>query len=241
MGPLVRRLFVLCISASFLVFVFRQVFLRDKFPQPTYIASTQINRPVNWKNVPVRYPVPSLISLPSGTPVSIPKIQHEFGVETEHNKEKRLQRLTAVKKAFVHSWEGYRKHAWMQDEVTPVSGEFKNGYGGRGATLVDTLDTLVIMGLNEEFNAALNAVHKIDFTTSADTTLNVFETTIRYLGGLLAAYDLAYHTSKTKHHVLLDKATELGNMLLGAFDTPNRMPITHWDWSKCAFFSLPPY
>ena len=127
----------------------------------------------------------------------------------------------------------------MQDEVTPVSGEFKNGYGGRGATLVDTLDTLVIMRLDEEFNAALNAVRKIDFTTSADTTLNVFETTIRYLGGLLAAYDLAYHTSKTKHHVLLDKATELGNMLLGAFDTPNRMPITHWDWSKCAFFPLP--
>ncbi|KAF2794367.1 glycoside hydrolase family 47 protein [Melanomma pulvis-pyrius CBS 109.77] len=230
MGFLVRRFAVLCVSATLLVLAFRQLTLRDEFPPPTYIASLQVNRPVKWKNVPVRYPVTSMISLPTGVPTPIPKIQHEFGAETEHNKAQREQRLAAVKETFLHSWEGYKKHAWLQDEITPVSGGYKNGYGGRGATLVDTLDTLAIMGLEKEFNLAVKAVHKIDFTTSADATLNVFETTIRYLGGLLSAHDL----SKTKHHILLDKAVELGDMLYGAFDTPNRLPITHWDWSSGA-------
>lgn len=134
-----------------------------------------------------------------------------------------------MKKAFLHSWNGYKKHAWLQDEVTPVTGGFTNGFGQRGATLVDTLDTLAIMGLDDEFETAVKAVKRIDFTTSASARLNVFETTIRYLGGLLGAYDV----SEAKHSALLDKATELGDMLYAAFDTSNRMPIGRWDWEKC--------
>lgn len=129
----------------------------------------------------------------------------------------------------MHSWNGYKKHAWLQDQVTPVTGAFKNDFGKRGATLIDALDTLIVMGLDKEFLAAIKAVKKIDFTTSAVLNLNVFETTIRYLGGLLGAYDL----SDSKQHVLLDKAIELGDMLYAAFDTPNRLPITRWDWETC--------
>ncbi|KAJ4356374.1 uncharacterized protein N0V89_004407 [Didymosphaeria variabile] len=81
------------------------------------------------------------------------------------------------------------------------------------------------MGLDEDFGLALRAVQKIDFSTTAEPVLNVFETNIRYLGGLLSAYDL----SEGKHHVL-EKAVQLGDMLYGAFDTPNRLPITRWDW-----------
>jgi mannosyl-oligosaccharide alpha-1,2-mannosidase len=133
-----------------------------------------------------------------------------------------------VKEAFLHSWNGYKKYAWLQDEVTPVTGGFTNSFGQRGATLVDTLDTLAIMGLDEEFAEAVKAVKGIDFTTSAIPRLNVFETTIRYLGGLLSAYDV----TEAKHHILLEKAVELGDMLYAAFDTPNRMPIGRWDWEK---------
>lgn len=128
----------------------------------------------------------------------------------------------------MHSWRGYKQQAWLQDEVTPVTGGFKNGFGQRAATLVDALDTLYIMGLDEEFEEAVHAVKKIDFTTTAVQRLNVFETTIRYLGGLLSAHDL----SKGKHSTLLHKAVELGDMLYAAFDTPNRMPVTRWDWEK---------
>ncbi|ORY10464.1 glycoside hydrolase [Clohesyomyces aquaticus] len=228
--PVHRRFVVLCISATFLILAFRQLIPREELPSPTWTSSSIITHPVKWNDLPLRFPVPSMIPLPSGNPAAIPKIQHAFGVETQHNKQEREQRQAAVKAAFLHSWDGYKKHAWLQDEVTPVSGGYKNGYGSRGATLVDTLDTLCIMGLDKEFKRALKALNKIDFTTSAEPTVNLFETTIRYLGGLLSAYDL----SEGKHRVLLRKAVQLGDMLYAAFDTPNRMPITRWDWANGA-------
>ncbi|KAF1833535.1 seven-hairpin glycosidase [Decorospora gaudefroyi] len=231
MSPLIRRIAVLCVSATFVILACQQLRAQNKpLPSPTFTSSNRIVRPVDWKNVPLRYPVSSLAPLPTGTPSAIPKIQHDFGVETEHNKAERLQRQVAVKAAFVHSWNGYKKHAWLQDEVTPVTGGYKNGFGQRGATLVDALDTLIIMDLEDEFEQAVHATNKIDFTTAAVERLNVFETTIRYLGGLLSAYDL----SQAKHRTLLQKATELGDMLYAAFDTPNRMPITRWDWENAA-------
>ncbi|KAF1925657.1 glycoside hydrolase family 47 protein [Didymella exigua CBS 183.55] len=230
MSPLIRRIAVLLVAFTFLYLSFRQLTLGVEFPLPTATSSNRVKGPIRWKEIPPRYTVASTIALPTGTPPAIPRIQHEFGVETQHTKAERLHRQAAVKEAFLHSWNGYKKHAWLQDEVTPVTGGFTNAFGQRGATLVDTLDTLAIMGLDDEFAEAVKAVKGIDFTTSAISRLNVFETTIRYLGGLLGAYDV----SEAKHHVLLDKAIELGDMLYAAFDTPNRMPIGRWDWESAA-------
>ncbi|KAH0407995.1 seven-hairpin glycosidase, partial [Aureobasidium melanogenum] len=70
------------------------------------------------------------------------------------------------------------------------------------------------------------AVGEIDFTTSQRKDIPLFETTIRYLGGMLSAYDL----SGGQYKVLLDKAVELAEVLMGAFDTPNRMPVTFYRW-----------
>ena len=236
MSPIIRRIAVLCISTTLLYLAFRQLMLDAGYPLPTATSSTRVKGPVRWKDIPPKYTVASTIPLPTGTPSAIPRVQHEFGVETQHNKAERLHRQAAVKQAFLHSWNGYKKHAWLQDEVTPVTGGFTNGFGQRGATLVDSLDTLAIMGLDEEFEAALKAVKGIDFTTSAIPRLNVFETTIRHLGGLLSAYDV----SEAKHRILLDKATELGDMLYAAFDTSNRMPIGRWDWEKCGLaYAIP--
>ena len=167
----------------------------------------------------------SLIPLPSGKPLKIPKIQHEFrGKETPEDKGLRDDRLREVRKTFAHAWEGYRQHAWLKDELSPVSGNYKNNFGGWAATLVDSLDTLWIMGFKEEFDeAASAAVALIDLSTSSQEKTGVFETTIRYLGGLLSAYDLS------EYPVLLEKAIGLGDMLYVAFDTPNRMPSTYFD------------
>jgi mannosyl-oligosaccharide alpha-1,2-mannosidase len=128
----------------------------------------------------------------------------------------------------MHSWRGYEKYAWMHDEVTPITKRYKNPFGGWGATLVDSLDTLWIMGMEKEFTYAVSALEKIDFSTARLETLNVFETTIRYLGGLLAAHDL----TNGKYPILLKKAIELGEMLYVAFDTPDRMPVTRWNWRE---------
>ncbi len=53
--------------------------------------------------------------------------------------------------------------------------------------------------------------------------ISVFETSIRFLGGLLSAYD------PSNDHRLLSKARDVGDMLYKAFDTPERMPIPRWD------------
>ena len=94
--------------------------------------------------------------------------------------------------------------------------------------LVDSLDTLLIMDLKDEFTAAVNAAVQIEFSDReqlADNSISIFETTIRYLGGFIAAHEL----SSCKDTRLLDKATELGDMLYAAFDTPSRMPTNSFN------------
>ena len=184
--------------------------------------------PIHWSRMPDHFPVPSesIIPLPTGKPQPIPKIQFSFEEESVAEKVERESKLREVKEAFEHSWDGYKKHAWLQDELVPVAGTSRNPFCSWGATLVDALDTLWIMGLEEEFTEAANAVHQIDFTTTPRNDIPLFETTIRYLGGLLSAYDL----SGGKYKVLLEKAVELADILMGSFDTPNRMPITYYYW-----------
>lgn len=185
---------------------------------------SQITR---WKKHPDRYPVTSYRPLPTGAPVSIPAIQKTPApAEDVEARRVRLARLAAVQESFRHSWEGYKTHAWLHDEVAPLTGHPKNPFGGWAATLVDALDALWIMGLKDEFEAAVKAVDDIDFATTQTASVNVFETTIRYLGGFLAAYEL----SDKQFPSLLRKAVEVAELLMCAFDTPNRMPISRWDW-----------
>ncbi|KAL9111535.1 MAG: hypothetical protein Q9227_004023 [Pyrenula ochraceoflavens] len=184
----------------------------------------------HWQKQKEHFPIPegSVTPLPTGKPKKIPKIQHDFSKdESTTQKIERERKQESVKEAFKHAWAGYKNKAMGHDELTPVSGEHKNPFNGWGATLVDTLDTLWIMGMKEEFEEAVQYVKKIDFTTSARKDIPLFETVIRYLGGLLGAYDVC----EAQYRVLLDKAVELAEVLMGAFDTPNRMPITFYNWA----------
>lgn len=94
------------------------------------------------------------------------------------------------------------------------------------------------MGLHDEFRQSLHFVAKTNFTldkaricfllflmnradiffTSQDQYAPFFETTIRYLGGLLSAYALSGEP------VLLSRADDLGRMLLPAFNTTSGLP-----------------
>jgi mannosyl-oligosaccharide alpha-1,2-mannosidase len=82
------------------------------------------------------------------------------------------------------------------------------------------------MGMQTEYEEALKYVAKVDFAHTRSYSIPLFETVIRYLGGLIGAYDM----SGGKDLMLLDKAKDLGDMLMGAFDTINRMPILRYDW-----------
>lgn len=183
----------------------------------------------HWKKLPEHFPVlqSELIPLPSGKPKSLPKLQAVFKDESVARSTLRKQRLSTVREEFEHAWNGYTKYALGHDEVRPVSGTHRDPFAGWGATLVDALDTLWIMDMKDEFENAVNEVAKIDFTTSSRNDIPLFETVIRYLGGLVGAYDI----SGQKYKSLLDKAVELAEILIGAFDTPNRMPVTYYRWS----------
>lgn len=185
----------------------------------------------HWEKPEENFPLPpgSMIPLPTGKPKTIPKIQYDFGQESEKAKTVRLQRQKRVKAELSRAWSGYRRHAWMHDELSPVSAKYRDPFCGWAATLVDSLDTLWIAGMKDEFDEAAKAVKDIDFTYSPRNDIPVFETTIRYLGGLLAAYDVS-GGSEGNYPILLEKAVELAEILMGIFDTPNRMPVLYYRW-----------
>ena len=117
-----------------------------------------------------------------------------------------------IKDAMKFVWNNYRKYAFGADELKPKSGEKDECWGGIGVTLVDALDTLILMGMDDEFKEATEWVSKnLDF--DKNETVSLFETTIRSLGGLLSAYDWS------KDAIFLEKAKDLGDRLVKAFDT----------------------
>jgi mannosyl-oligosaccharide alpha-1,2-mannosidase len=155
-------------------------------------------------------------------------IQAVFSPESTDAKAVRLRRQEQVKDAFLHAWKGYKEHAWLHDEVMPLTGGHKDTFVGWAATLVDGLDTLYIMGLKNEFEYALKALEQIDFSKPNAERVPVFETTIRYLGGLLGAWDISGH----QYPILRQKATELGDFLYRAFDTESGIPVPYYRWME---------
>ncbi|KAI4947844.1 hypothetical protein J4E86_008361 [Alternaria arbusti] len=183
------------------------------------LARIKSEQSYDWREAPFVNTITSYIPLPTTAPRILPRVQSEDFPETSAQRKQREQRRVAVRDEFRHSWNNYRKFAWAQDELKPITGEGEESFGGWGATLVDSLDTLWIMGLKEEFEEAVEAVAAIDFGKTNLTTVSVFETTIRYLGGLLSAYDMSGKP------ILLKKAIQLGEMLYRAFDTTNNTPL----------------
>ncbi|KAF9128316.1 mannosyl-oligosaccharide alpha-1,2-mannosidase [Mortierella sp. GBA39] len=129
------------------------------------------------------------------------------------------ERKNRVKAAFLHSWSAYKRDAWGKDEYHPITKYGSNMIRkGQGFTIVDSLDTILLMGLEEEFQDAKDWVkNELDF--DQDGEVNLFETTIRVLGGLLSAYD-----QSGKDPLFLRKAVDLADRLMGAFETPTGIP-----------------
>ncbi|KAG6009895.1 hypothetical protein E4U21_000997 [Claviceps maximensis] len=170
----------------------------------------------DWSRAKLFYPPTSIKPMPTGSPHKMGRVQANPDAFEQTVETKKRQR--AVRDAFKRSYNAYRTYAWMKDELKPVSAGFKNPFGGWAATLVDALDTLWIMDMRDEFREAAKAVSTIDWSDTGDGAANLFETTIRHLGGLLSAYDLSGDKA------LLSKAVELGEMLYHGFDTPNNLP-----------------
>jgi len=123
-----------------------------------------------------------------------------------------------VRGEFLYAWNAYKQYAWGHDELKPLSKSFKDWYGtSLYMTPVDALDTLVLMGLNDEADKAREAITK-NLSFDQDIEVKNFEITIRLLGGLLSSYQL------TGDKKLLSLADDLGTRLLPAFNSPTGMP-----------------
>jgi len=128
------------------------------------------------------------------------------------------ERQKAVVDAFKHAWQGYRTYAWGKDHLRPIS-KTQQTWFDLGLTLIDSLDTMLVMGLTEEYTEARDWVES-DLKLTTEKDVNLFETTIRVLGGLLSTY----HLSQDK--VFLEKATELADRMMGAFDSVSGIPFS---------------
>jgi mannosyl-oligosaccharide alpha-1,2-mannosidase len=126
-----------------------------------------------------------------------------------------------VKAEMAFAWQGYKARAWGRDQVKPVSGGHEEFFfPGRpmGLTIVEALDTLWLMGLDAEFEEGLAWVFA-NLRFDVDAEIQLFECSIRMLGGLLAAHHACGDAR------LLALAHDLAGRLAPAFErSPTGMP-----------------
>ncbi|KAG2188503.1 hypothetical protein INT44_001257, partial [Umbelopsis vinacea] len=157
-------------------------------------------------------------------PASLYQSRNQQNFEPDSKSLSTKDKQNAVKEEFVFAWEGYKKYSWSYDENRPVSNSYSNPRNGWGATIVDALDTLYIMGLTGEFAKATEFVAGIDWAHPPTSShVQLFETIIRYVGGLLSAYDLSYNP------IFVDRAVALADRLLPAFNSSTGIPYQYID------------
>uniref|UniRef100_A0A3P9M6J4 alpha-1,2-Mannosidase n=1 Tax=Oryzias latipes TaxID=8090 RepID=A0A3P9M6J4_ORYLA len=142
---------------------------------------------------------------------------------------------------FDHAYGSYMKYAYPADELMPLSckgrvrgqepnrGDIDDSLGKFSLTLIDTLDTLVVLNKLDEFEDAVRKAVK-DVRLDNDVVVSVFETNIRVLGGLLGGHIMADLLRQRGERMewyrdeLLHMAIELGHRLIPAFNTTSGLP-----------------
>jgi len=131
------------------------------------------------------------------------------------------QLAAQVKAEFLHAWNGYKKYAWGNDDLIPLSKTYKNWYGETLLmTPVDTLDSLYLLGFKKEADETRKYI-TANLSFDKDIYVQNFEITIRLLGGLLSAYQM------TNDKKLLALADDLGTRLLPVFNSPTGLPYKY--------------
>ncbi|KAF9035737.1 glycoside hydrolase family 47 protein [Hymenopellis radicata] len=141
------------------------------------------------------------------------------------------QQRETVKAMFIESYKQYSRFAWAHDDLQPESLSYKDSRNGWGASIVDSMSTMHIMGLEADLERAIAYATKIDFTRSKTSdTVSVFETTIRYMAGLLSVYEL--RGERLEDRALVDKAREVADKLAFAWVGDNDIPYGHIDFAN---------
>uniref|UniRef100_A0A672GUM2 alpha-1,2-Mannosidase n=1 Tax=Salarias fasciatus TaxID=181472 RepID=A0A672GUM2_SALFA len=150
----------------------------------------------------------------------------------------RVKMKDMARDMFYFGYDNYMKYAFPEDELNPIDCEgrgpdvlnpsninINDVLGNYSLTLIDTLDTLLVLGNVTEFQRAVKLV--IDTVSfDKDSTVQVFEANIRILGSLISAHILL---TDPKHpfgkvgfegydNELLHLAHDLAVRLLPAFE-----------------------
>ncbi|KAH8287515.1 hypothetical protein KR054_009266 [Drosophila jambulina] len=133
-----------------------------------------------------------------------------------------FERRAHVKQMMEHAWHNYKLYAWGKNELRPLSQRPHSGsiFGSYdlGATIVDGLDTLYIMGLEKEYREGRDWIERKFSLDNISAELSVFETNIRFVGGMLTLYAF------TGDPLYKERAQHIADKLLPAFQTPTGIP-----------------
>lgn len=141
-----------------------------------------------------------------------------------------------VRSSFWHAYGAYTAHGLPSDDLLPLSCAGTNAsFGGMALTLIDTMDTLAVLGEWRAFVSAARYVQALVSWDAVNATVSVFEVNIRAMGGLLSAHQLLTEAAADAGWVpaewypdydggLLRLAAGLGDRLVVAFDTPTGVP-----------------
>lgn len=159
-----------------------------------------------------------------------------------------------TKAVFKHAWKSYLNHGFPYDEVYPITCKPRGPnfnlmdnsgrndvLGGISITMLDNLDTLIIMEEWDDLEKMLEYLKKKKDFFNVDTNVLVFEITIRALGGLLSTHlllsDLTFNKTVSRSQMKLKKisdnydgfllklAHDLGSRLIKAYKTVNHIPV----------------
>ncbi|OKL62166.1 hypothetical protein UA08_02164 [Talaromyces atroroseus] len=156
------------------------------------------------------------------------KVQYNFPSGTNSN----TSRADAVKNLYRRSWDQYAEYCFGSDQILTLTNTCADDIFGWGATIVDGIDTAILMNLTDIVEQQLAHIAATDYTT-ANSLVDGFDAIIRYLGGLLSAYDILKSGyvpegtyNQTNVDALLTQAKILGDKLKVQFDTPSGLPTS---------------
>ncbi|TFK28812.1 alpha mannosidase-like protein [Coprinopsis marcescibilis] len=156
--------------------------------------------------------------------------------------QRKLAAREKTRDLWYHGFDNYMMHAFPMDELAPLSctgqgPDWSNPAniaandvaGNFSLTLIDVLDSFVVLDDRQGFERAVrNIIENVVF--DVNTKPQVFETTIRVLGGLLSGHIYASDEDQPFNlpwyrGELLTLAHDLGERLLPAFSTATGIPF----------------
>lgn len=165
---------------------------------------------------------------------------------------------------FKHAWNSYIQYGFPYDEVTPLTCQpygpdyqdrdntvRNDALGNASLTVIDNLDTLIIMEQWDDLTKMLDYLEANPDIFEQDTIVQVFEFSIRSLGGLLSAhllltdvmnkninipkkYDQFKQICNNYNGFLLNLAYKLGLKLIPSYKTKTNIPVPRINLKKGA-------